>query len=51
MPLLDLNKITVGVSRGWWGFLRDWKRSLSNVNRATESHGCALRPTCAAESG
>lgn len=32
MPLLDLNKITVGVSRGWSGFLRDWDRSLRSGN-------------------
>ncbi|HEU4422787.1 MAG TPA: tyrosine-type recombinase/integrase [Pilimelia sp.] len=28
MPLLDLQKLTVGLSRTWAGFLRDWDRSL-----------------------
>jgi site-specific recombinase XerC len=28
MPLLDLSKLTVGLSRTWAGFLRDWDRSL-----------------------
>src|SRR5258708_39894705 len=32
MPLLDLNKITVGVSRGWSGYLRDWDRTLRSGN-------------------
>ncbi|MEV0481860.1 hypothetical protein AB0I69_14775 [Streptomyces sp. NPDC050508] len=32
MPLLDLNKITVGLSKTWSGFLRDWDRSLRSGN-------------------
>jgi integrase/recombinase XerC len=32
MPLLDLNKITAGLSRTWAGFLRDWDRSLRSAN-------------------
>jgi site-specific recombinase XerD len=32
MPLLDLQKLTVGLSRTWAGFLRDWDRSLRSGN-------------------
>jgi site-specific recombinase XerD len=32
MPSLDLNKITVGLSKTWSGFLRDWDRSLRSGN-------------------
>ncbi|MGW7003825.1 tyrosine-type recombinase/integrase [Streptomyces sp. NPDC054933] len=32
MPLLDLNKITSGLSKTWAGFLRDWDRSLRSGN-------------------
>ncbi|MFF7655789.1 phage integrase N-terminal SAM-like domain-containing protein [Streptomyces sp. NPDC007983] len=32
MPLLDLDKITAGVSKTWEGFLRDWDRSLRAGN-------------------
>ncbi|MGB6161829.1 MAG: phage integrase N-terminal SAM-like domain-containing protein, partial [Pseudonocardiaceae bacterium] len=32
MPLLDLNKITTGLSKRWQGFLRDWDRSLRSGN-------------------
>jgi integrase/recombinase XerC len=32
MPLLDLQKLTVGLSRTWTGFLRDWDRSLRSGN-------------------
>ncbi|MEV0742205.1 phage integrase N-terminal SAM-like domain-containing protein [Streptomyces sp. NPDC050549] len=32
MPLLDLDKITAGLSKTWWGFLRDWNRSLRSGN-------------------
>ncbi|MFE9444105.1 hypothetical protein ACFYO2_35145 [Streptomyces sp. NPDC006602] len=32
MPLLDLDKITVGLSKTWSGFLRDWDRSLRAGN-------------------
>ncbi|MFF5218360.1 tyrosine-type recombinase/integrase [Micromonospora sp. NPDC000442] len=32
MPLLDLQKLTVGLSRAWAGFLRDWDRSLRAGN-------------------
>ncbi|WP_406451381.1 site-specific integrase [Streptomyces sp. NBC_01622] len=32
MPLLDLDKITVGLSKAWSGFLRDWDRSLRSGN-------------------
>jgi integrase/recombinase XerC len=32
MPLLDLQKLTVGLSRTWSGFLRDWDRSLRSGN-------------------
>ncbi|MER5547920.1 hypothetical protein [Streptomyces sp. NPDC002589] len=28
MPLLDLEKMTAGLSKTWAGFLRDWDRSL-----------------------
>src|SRR6266536_6051930 len=32
MPLLDLQKLSVGLSRTWAGFLRDWDRSLRSGN-------------------
>src|SRR5690349_2916999 len=32
MPLLDLQKLTVGLSRTWAGYLRDWDRSLRSRN-------------------
>ncbi len=32
MPLLDLNKITDGVSQTWAGYLRDWDRHLRSGN-------------------
>ncbi|MES4909580.1 MULTISPECIES: hypothetical protein [unclassified Streptomyces] len=32
MPLLDLDKITTGLSKTWDGFLRDWDRSLRAGN-------------------
>ncbi|MEV6695072.1 tyrosine-type recombinase/integrase [Micromonospora sp. NPDC051196] len=32
MSLLDLQKLTVGLSRTWAGFLRDWDRSLRAGN-------------------
>ena len=32
MPLLDLRKLTVGLSRTWPGYLRDWDRSLRSGN-------------------
>lgn len=32
MPLLDLQKLTFGLSRTWAGFLRDWDRSLRSGN-------------------
>src|SRR2546423_12718746 len=32
MPLLDLQKLTAGLSRTWAGFLRDWDRSLRSGN-------------------
>jgi site-specific recombinase XerD len=32
MPLLDLNKITTGLSGTWAGYLRDWDRSLRSGN-------------------
>ncbi|WP_328437257.1 tyrosine-type recombinase/integrase [Streptomyces sp. NBC_00444] len=32
MPLLDLDKITVGLSKTWSGFLRGWDRSLRAGN-------------------
>jgi integrase/recombinase XerC len=32
MPLLDLNKLTAGLSLTWAGFLRDWDRSLRAGN-------------------
>jgi integrase/recombinase XerC len=32
MALLDLQKLTVGLSRTWAGFLRDWGRSLRSGN-------------------
>ena len=32
MPLLDLTKITSGLSKIWSGYLRDWDRSLRSGN-------------------
>jgi site-specific recombinase XerC len=32
MSLLDLHKLTIGLSRAWAGFLRDWDRSLRSGN-------------------
>lgn len=32
MPLLDLAKLTDGLSRTWAGYLRDWNRSLRSGN-------------------
>jgi integrase/recombinase XerC len=32
MPLLDLTKITAGLSRTWAGYLRDWDRTLRAAN-------------------
>jgi integrase/recombinase XerC len=32
MPLLDLHKLTAGLSRTWAGFLRGWDRSLRSGN-------------------
>ena len=32
MALLDLRKLTVGLSRTWAGFLTDWDRSLRSAN-------------------
>src|SRR5688572_18939215 len=32
MPLLDLQKLSVGLSRTWAGYLRDWDRSLRSGN-------------------
>jgi integrase/recombinase XerC len=32
MPLLDLHKLTAGLSRTWAGYLRDWDRSLRSGN-------------------
>ena len=32
MPLLDLDKITTGLSRTWAGYLRDWDRTLRSAN-------------------
>ncbi|WP_231930741.1 hypothetical protein [Micromonospora coriariae] len=32
MPLLDLQKLTTGLSRTWAGFVRDWDRSLRAGN-------------------
>lgn len=32
MPLLDLNKITLGLSKTWAGYLRDWDRTLRSAN-------------------
>jgi integrase/recombinase XerC len=32
MPLLDLDKMTAGLSRTWAGYLRDWDRSLRSGN-------------------
>jgi hypothetical protein len=32
MPLLDLQKLAVGLSRTWAGYLRDWDRSLRSGN-------------------
>jgi integrase/recombinase XerC len=32
MPLLDLTKITYGLSKLWAGYLRDWDRTLRSAN-------------------
>jgi len=32
MPLLDLTKITIGLSKLWAGYLRDWDRTLRSAN-------------------
>jgi site-specific recombinase XerD len=32
MPILDLSKLTAGLSRTWAGYLRDWDRSLRAAN-------------------
>jgi integrase/recombinase XerC len=32
MPVLDLSKLTVGLSRTWAGYLRDWDRTLRAGN-------------------
>ena len=32
MPLLDLQKLSTGLSRTWAGYLRDWDRSLRSGN-------------------
>ena len=32
MPSVHLTKLTVGLSRTWTGFLRDWDRSLRAAN-------------------
>src|SRR4051794_21720723 len=32
MPLLDLQKLTAGLSTTWAGFLRDWDRTLRAGN-------------------
>ncbi|MEV1114969.1 tyrosine-type recombinase/integrase [Actinosynnema sp. NPDC049800] len=32
MPLLDLDKITTGLSKTWAGYLRDWDRTLRSAN-------------------
>lgn len=32
MPILDLQKLSAGLSRTWAGFLRDWDRSLLSGN-------------------
>jgi hypothetical protein len=32
MPLLDLDKITSGLSKTWNGYLHDWDRSLRSGN-------------------
>ncbi|WP_027944502.1 hypothetical protein [Amycolatopsis taiwanensis] len=34
MPLLDLTKITLGLSKTWAGYLRDWDRTLRSANHA-----------------
>lgn len=31
MPLLDLNKLTFGLSKTWAGYLRDWDRTLRSA--------------------
>jgi hypothetical protein len=31
-PLLDLHKLTAGLSRPWAGYLRDWDRTLRSAN-------------------
>ncbi|SDG84441.1 Phage integrase, N-terminal SAM-like domain [Lentzea fradiae] len=32
MPLLDLDKITFGLSKTWAGYLRDWDRTLRSAS-------------------
>ncbi|GLZ32278.1 hypothetical protein Lesp02_44660 [Lentzea sp. NBRC 105346] len=32
MPLLDLNKLTLGLSKTWVGYLRDWDRTLRSAS-------------------
>jgi hypothetical protein len=32
MSLLDLQKLTAGLSRTWAGYLRDWDRTLRSGN-------------------
>ncbi|WP_242190110.1 hypothetical protein [Saccharopolyspora soli] len=32
MPLLDLDRLSVGLSTVWAGYLRDWDRSLRSAN-------------------
>ena len=32
MPLLDLNKLTFGLSKTWAGYLRDWDRTLRSAS-------------------
>ncbi|MCX2948926.1 hypothetical protein [Lentzea sp. NEAU-D7] len=32
MPLLDLNKLSNGLSETWTGYLRDWDRTLRSAS-------------------
>ncbi|MFD9701497.1 tyrosine-type recombinase/integrase [Lentzea sp. NPDC059081] len=32
MPLLDLNKLSIGLSKTWTGYLRDWDRTLRSAS-------------------
>jgi hypothetical protein len=32
MPLLDLDKISAGLSTTWVGYLRDWDRTLRSAS-------------------